>query len=44
MSRAHLDEPESYDKASCARAGDGVFAGPERMAGQLLDGTASCRR
>ncbi|MDP2312710.1 MAG: hypothetical protein Q8P41_07380 [Pseudomonadota bacterium] len=39
MSRAHLDEAEDYGSASCARARDGVFAGPEQHVGQFYAGT-----
>ncbi len=41
MSRAHLADAEHHDGLSCARAGDGVFAGPEQHVGQFSDGARS---
>ncbi|MDP2312259.1 MAG: hypothetical protein Q8P41_05085 [Pseudomonadota bacterium] len=38
MSRAHAAEAANYDAVLCARAGDGVFAGPEQHVGQFQDG------
>ena len=44
MSRAQGKTLGNYVKASCARAGAGVFAGPERNVGQFFDGAASFGR
>ena len=41
MSRAHLADAEHHDRLSCARAGDGVFAGPEQHVGQFTEGRRS---